>query len=130
MGGLPAGYLKERERGMNWADKAGRENTVSLNNSKLTGGMLERNRLWDLSLPVCSHMLAVVLNACLNPRIPSRCCVCIPQPPHPFNLKEMPLFVVSGRRCVTSAGRPVGVIPCDFVHTPPHTLTCQDTLRH
>lgn len=28
MGGLPAGYLKERERGMNWTDKAGRENTV------------------------------------------------------------------------------------------------------
>lgn len=67
MGGLPAGYLKERERGMNWTDKAGRENTVSLNNSKLTGGMLERNQLWDLSLPVCSHMLAVILNVCVNP---------------------------------------------------------------
>lgn len=67
MGGLPAGYLKERERGMNWTDKAGRENTVGLNNSKLTGGMLERNRLRDLSLPVCSHILAVILNVCLNP---------------------------------------------------------------
>lgn len=67
MGGLPAGDLKERERGMNWTDKAGRENTAGLNNSKLTDSMLERNRLRDLSLPVCSHMLAVIRNVCLDP---------------------------------------------------------------
>lgn len=67
MGGLPVGYLKERERGMNWTDKAGRENTVGLNNSKLTGGVLAHHRLRDLSLPVCSHMLAVMWNVCLHP---------------------------------------------------------------
>lgn len=67
MGGLPVGYLKERERGMNWTDRAGRENTVSLNNSKLTDSMLELNRLRDLSLPASSHMLAVIWNVCLDP---------------------------------------------------------------
>lgn len=67
-GRAPCGiFERESERGMNWTDKAGRENTVRLNNSKPTGGMLERDRSRDLSLAVCSHMLTVILAVCLNP---------------------------------------------------------------
>lgn len=67
-GRAPCGvFERDSERAMNWPEKAGRENTARLNNSKLTGGMLERNRSRDLSLPVCSHMLAVILTVCLNP---------------------------------------------------------------
>lgn len=67
-GRAPCGIFERgSERRMNWTDKAGRENTVRLNNSKPTGGMLERNRSRDLSLGVCSRMLTVILAVCLSP---------------------------------------------------------------
>lgn len=83
---------------------------MRLNNSKLTGGVLERDRSRDL-LAVCSHMLAVILDVCLSPGMISRCCVCIPQPQCQFYPKEMPLCLVSGRRSVTSSVCPFGAIP-------------------